>query len=125
MAVKAPQGGVRRDQFMVLVDGQHVTPFEIVIRVFRDHGSTPDSALSAEAQANLEETETGVFRYSYSVAGIEAGVHLLDEIRLRILSADESRVWHQLDCIVEGVLDLSSALDAPNTITINMAGKCC
>lgn len=124
MAVKAPQGGVRRDQFMILVDGVHVSAHEVQIRVFVDHGSTPDSALSAEAQSNLEETETGVYRYSYSVAGLAAGTHLLDEIRLRIDSTDASVVWHQLDAIVEGIFDMSSALEAPNTITVKLTGSC-
>ena len=125
MSDKAPQGGIRRNQFLVLVGGAHVTPHAIDIRVYKDHQASPDAILSAEAVGNLAASETGVYRYSYSVAGIAAGTHLLEEIRIQVLPTDPLTVWHLLDCHVEGVVDASVAVPSADTITLKLQGRSC
>ena len=125
MADKAPQGGIRRSQFMILVGGQQITPHEINLRVYKDHQIAPDSVLSAEANANIQAAETGIFRYSYSVAGIAAGTHLLEEIRVRVLPTDPLSVWYQVDAIVEGVFDNTVSAPASDSITLKITGGSC
>lgn len=125
MAVKAPQGGIRREQFVILVSGLQTTPNDLEIRVYKDHQASPDAALSAEAMANLAEVETGVYRYSYSVAGIACGTHLLDEIRVQVLPEDPMTVWQMLDCLVEGVLDATVALPSTSSLTLRLQGNSC
>jgi hypothetical protein len=125
MPSQAPQGGIRREQFLFLVDGAHTTPEVIEVKVYKDHQASPDSALSAEATANLSEVSTGVYRYSYSVAGIRAGTHLLDEIVASVNPGDPSRVWKMLDAIVEGVLDSTLATSSTESITLRLTGGSC
>ena len=125
MAYKAPQGGIRRNQFVILSSGLQTVPTDLDIRVYKDHQASPDAVLSAEAMANLAATEDGVYRYSYSVAGIAAGTHLLDEIRIQILPEDPLGVWQMFDCIVEGVLDATQAVTSTNSLTLKLQGDCC
>lgn len=125
MPSQAPQGGIRREQFLFFVDGAHTTPHSIEIKVYKDHQATPDSALSAEATGNLSEVATGVYRYSYSVAGIKAGTHLLDEVVAAVNNGDTPRVWKQQDAIVEGVLDSTLATSTTDSITLKLTGGSC
>lgn len=125
MSNKAPQGGIRRGQFVVLSSGLQTVPTTVDIRVYKDHQASPDAVLTAEAMANLAATEDGVYRYSYSVAGIAAGIHLLEEIRIQILPEDPLGVWQMFDAIVEGVLDSTQAVTSTNSLTLKLQGDCC
>lgn len=125
MADKAPEGGIRYNQFIVLSAGAHVTPDTIDIKVYQDHQATADANLSAEAVGNLQEIETGVYRYSYSVAGIGAGTHLLEEVRVKVLPSDDLKVWHQFDCFVEGVISGASPAVSTDSLTFKLSGKSC
>lgn len=125
MSDKAPQGGIRRNQFVVLVGGVHVTPGTIDIKVYKDHQQSPDAVLSAEAMANLHASEVGVYRYSYSVAGIASGTHLLEEIRIAVQPIDPLAIWHLLDCYVEGVVDSNVAMRSTDSVTLKLTGGSC
>jgi len=125
MAGLAPQGGIRRHQFLVLVGGVHTTATDVDIRVYKDHAVTPDATLSAEALGNLVESQTGVYRYSYSVAGIAAGTHLLDEIWVQPTGGDTLAIRDMDDAIVNGVLDQTLAVPNTDSVTLKLRSSSC
>lgn len=127
MAQHTPVGGVRRSHFEFRSSGVLTTVAEVKIDVYVDGQTAPDPTLSAAATASCTEKAglTGLYVYSYSVAGIAAGAHVLDVIQVRLTTNAQFIGAGLADSIVDGVLSNPVSQVSTDSITLKLSGSCC
>lgn len=127
MAQKTPVGGVRRSYFEFRNAGVLTTAAEIRVDVYVDGQTAPDPTLSAAATSTcaVKAGQPGLYVYSYSVAGIAAGTHLLDLISVRVTTNDPLRGAGMADTVVDGVISNPVNTVATDHITLKLSGSCC
>ena len=127
MAAKTPVGGVRRSYFELRSAGVLTNALEVRVDVYVDGQSAPDAVLSAAATSTcaLKGGHVGLYAYTYSVAGLTAGMHLQDVILVRLNSGDTLKGYGMSDTIVEGVISNPLNTISTDQVTLKLSGSCC
>lgn len=127
MAQKTPVGGVRRSHFELRSAGALTTATECRVDVYVDGQSAPDATLSAAATSTcaIKAGHTGLYSYTYSVAGLAAGTHLLEVILVRINTNDTLTGYGMSDTLVDGVVSSPVNNMSTDQVTLKLSGSCC
>lgn len=127
MAQKTPTGGVRRSHFEYRSNGALATANEVRIDVYVDGQSSPDVTLSAAATANCAQKagQTGLYAYTYSVAGLTAGTHILEVISIRPTSNGALTGFALADTLIDGVIASPVTTVSTDQVMLKLSGACC